>query len=529
MKHSIRVKPTLIDRALYTLGYVRATHIKQARTAFQSAMHSRLNSDWITSGISADQELKTSLRVMRQRSRKLLNDNDYASGFANMIRNNVMGSNGIKLQVRVEDKNGELADKTNQAIEDAFAVWGKKENCCANGRMTWIDAQWLFVRSLLSDGEVFIQKRRGYPKSAHFFALQFIDPDQVDHTLNKPRDFGVISGANGGTIATSNEIRMGVEVDEDFRAVAYYVLKTHPSEPGPKSYIRVPAEDMIHAYMFRRANDTRGVPWLHTAMERLWNVQKFEESELVATRIAAAKMGFFTSKTGEDFQTEKKEDGTLEITVEPGSFQQLPEGVDFKPWDPQHPNVNQVEFVKLMIRAVAVGVGMSYNAFARDYEKVNFSSLRAATLEDRELYKCLQKFCSEHFHEDVYNAWLPMAITSGELKLPTLAASNYTNVVWRPRGWPWVNPLQDAQAYALDLQNNISTLEDTCAEQGSDWREVLRQRAKEVELTEQLGLSTLIGTQKPKAPGSGSQPDGDLEAEGQPNEEDEGKAGKEGK
>jgi capsid protein len=107
-----------------------------------------------------------------------------------------------------------------------------------------------------------------------------------------------------------------------------------------------------------------------------------------------------------------------------------------------------------------------------------------------------------------------MALTSGTLKLPKLAWSDYNLPNWRPRGWPWVDPLKDAQANILQLMNNTDTLENICAESGDDWEHVLRQRAKEIKVVKALGLDTMLNPTKPKAPGSGSQPDGDLAEEG---------------
>jgi lambda family phage portal protein len=498
---SAKSNPTRLDRFLRSVGLVRqSTSDKAIRTAFAAAAQTRLNADWITSSLSADLELRGGLRKMRQRSRNLANDNDYAERFLKLIVNNVLGANGIGLQAKNVGNKDKLKDDVNAAIELSWGEWGTKKNCAINGRMSWQDVQDLYIRSLVIDGEVFIQKIRGYSKSKHKFAIQFVDPDQVDVNLNKrPSQTGSIIGTNGTVITTTNEIKMGVEIDSDQRVVAYYVIQGHPSEVGRRTYLRVLAQDMLHSFMFRRINQNRGVPWMHTAMLRMGMLSKYEEAELIAARVGASKMGFITSKTGDEYTGEKTESGDLEMTVEPGGIEQLPEGMDFKPWDPNHPNAGFKDFVKTMIRAMAAGLGINYNSLANDLEATNFSSLRAGTLEEREFYKWIQRFMIQNFCQEIFDEWLPMAMLSGALAIPGADPEKFNTIKWRPRGWPWVDPFKDAQASVLLLENNLTTLEEIAAEEGKDWEEMLLQRKKEFDKIKELGLEP-IAQPAPKKP-----------------------------
>jgi hypothetical protein len=46
--------------------------------AYSGARVSRLTADWVTSGTSADSEIKSSFKALRNRARQLCRDNDYA-------------------------------------------------------------------------------------------------------------------------------------------------------------------------------------------------------------------------------------------------------------------------------------------------------------------------------------------------------------------------------------------------------------------------------------------------------------------
>ncbi|WP_341790618.1 phage portal protein [Rickettsia endosymbiont of Polydrusus tereticollis] len=72
----------------------------QPQRQYNAATINRLTSDWITSGLSADAELYKSLKLLRNRSRELCINNDYARRFLKRTSTNVIGNSGIRLQVR---------------------------------------------------------------------------------------------------------------------------------------------------------------------------------------------------------------------------------------------------------------------------------------------------------------------------------------------------------------------------------------------------------------------------------------------
>jgi capsid protein len=70
-----------------------------------------------------------------------------------------------------------------------------------------------------------------------------------------------------------------------------------------------------------------------------------------------------------------------------------------------------------------------------------------------------------------------------------------------PHQWFWdghehVDPLKEANAQATRLANHTTTLASEYAKQGRDWEAEVRQRAKERQLLEELGL-TVAGSLPP--------------------------------
>ena len=495
------------------LGFFGLGKTPRAKRGFAGAEGGRLLADWITSSLTADQEIRRSLTRLRNRSRDLALNDDYAKRFFGLLRTNVIGPTGIKLQSRAETDGLGLADETNDEIERGFALWSKPANCAVDGKLSWVDAQGFFIKALGMDGEVFLRLHRGYPDNPFNFAVEFIDPMLVDVNLNRR--------ALGG-----NEIRLGIEVNRWRKPVAYYVLRTPPggdivygslTEPMGSgeltNYMRIPAEEILHIFLMDRVNQTRGIPWLHTALTRLRHLGEYEEAELIAARVSAAKMGFFVSKTGDEYPGAKTETGQIEVELSPGNFEQLPEGVDLRSFDPQHPNAAFGEFIKDCLRGVASGLNVSYLNLANNPSDANFSSMRSALLEERAYYQCLQQFTIEHFCAPIFSAWLPLALLSKQLAL-TGDAAEYDRAEWRPRGWPWVDPAKDADASVTALNNGFGTLADVCAQEGRDYQDVLKQRAKEQKMVAELGLNLAPAT-APKAATPAAPADETIVAGGQ--------------
>lgn len=485
--------------------------------AYQGSNLTRLNADWIGSLLSPDQEIRSSLRRLRARCRQLHNNNDYAQRFVNLVKQNVIGPNGIQLEAALQDADGNPKDTVNTELERSWERWGKFGNTTCDGMMSFIDVLNVLVESLCVDGEVFLRKVRGYPND-YKFALQFLDPDQVDELFNRPR---IVDGQGR---LVQNEVRMGVEVDEWNRRVAYWAYDGHPSE-GHGRRTRIPAAEIQHLFLFRRGNQTRGVPFFITAMTRMNMLGGYEEAELVAARVAACKMAFLVSKTGDEYggQPNSTANGAKSITVEPATFEQLPAGIEPKVVDWQHPSQNFPEFTKSMIRGMAVGLNVSYASLAGDLREVNFSSIRQGVLDEREAWRALQTFAVDHFCQPCYEAWLAPALASRQLRLPAAGAADYLDgVTWQTRGWTWVDPLKDITAAVVARGAGISTLAEIGAQQGKDWRDTIDQIAKENAYAKQRGVELDFSRPKPQSVGAKPEETPGQPTDPAPNETEDG-------
>ncbi|HEY6110585.1 MAG TPA: phage portal protein [Gemmatimonadales bacterium] len=447
-----------------------------AFTTGKGADLTRLTLDWIASCRSPDDEVRGTMRRLRARARELERNNAYAANYLQLLSDNVIGPHGFTHQAQVRNNDGNLNKQLNDKIEEAFADWCR--SVTRDGKLGLVQLEQLLMGTVARDGEVLVRKVRG-PKYAHGLALEPVDADLLDESFNRPAG------------PRDNEVRMGVEVDEDARPVAYHIFSDLYSLTRRSLHQRerVPAEDMIHLYRPRRVNQTRGVTWFLPVMIPLRMLDGYEEAELVAARVAAAKMGFFTAKD-EDVSEFNEGTGKGPITMEanPGSAEQLPPGWSFESWDPTHPTNAFGPFVKGTLRKIASGLHVSYNGLTSDLESVNYSSMRSGLLIERDTWRSLQDWWICSFRQAIYREWLSMATLSGDLVLDTRDFRKFTAVKWTPRGWAWVDPQKDTAATVQALGFGLSTRTDALAEQGKDLETVLMQLAEEQELAEELGV-----------------------------------------
>lgn len=459
------------------------TRIKSAfglnQRAYAAARVGRLTNDWTTAVTSANKEIKGDLKTLRARARQLERDNDYVRRYLKALENNVLGSAGIRLQAKSKDGNGTFDSLANNKIEDAWERWGKSQFCTVNQRQTWMDVQRVVLRSVARDGSVLIRKVRGFDNEFRF-ALQILESDLLDTDYN-------------GKLQSGNVVRMGIELDAYERPVAYHILNGHEGDDfgitRPTKRERVPADEIIMPFFAERPHQVIGVPWLASAMYRLNMLAGYEEAEVTAARVAACKMGFYIkSESGQGYQGEQDASGDLLNNAEAGSFEELPVGTDFRSFDPQHPNGQYGNFIKGCLRGISAGLGISYNSLANDLEGVNYSSIRAGLLEEREEWKAIQNWFINSVMQPVFEEWLTYALLSGGLNLPASKYAKFSTIEWKPRRWQWVDPLKDTQANVMAVANGFKSRRGIISEAGGDIEDVLDEIAADEQLAAEKGV-----------------------------------------
>lgn len=467
---------------------VAASSVQPAQRGRHSRMYNSARggfsmADWPTSNNSADAELSSSLTVLRSRSRALVRDSAYAKRAKVIIQNNVVGS-GIGLQAQVKTTRDALNDRINDAIEQAFEEWSCADSCHTGGALHFADLERAAIGQVFAAGEVFFRKRfTPFGDSDVPYALELIEAERLADDLHVPGP--AMEGAN---------IRMGVEMDVYYRPIAYWLRQRHPGEvrvglAQTDYFERVPASQIIHLRIVDRWPQTRGEPWLHAVVRKLNDMDAYSEAEIVAARAAASYMGFITTPDATNPLADgTNTDGTNIHTLKPGTIDTLAPGESFTGFAPNRPNPNADPFMRMMLREAAAGVGVSYESLSRDYSQSNYSSSRLALLDDRDLWRVLQGWFIRNFRQIVHREWLQQAVLAGaipEIPLGEYGAnqSKFEAVLYKPRGWSWVDPTKEVEAYKQAVRCGFMTVGDVITQTngGLDLEDVLKGRRRELD------------------------------------------------
>ena len=201
-------------------------------------------------------------------------------------------------------------------------------------------------------------------------------------------------------------------------------------------------------------------------------------------------------------------DGDIpQLDYEAGTIQSLPQGYDLKMIDPTHPTSAFSDFNKAVLRGIASGVGLSYEALSNDLEGTSYSSIRQGALLERDQFKNDQQFMIDHFVDKVFKLWLRWSMETGSLMMNGLSIGidKYNKfaeaVQWRGRGFQWVDPLKEINAAVVGLQNGILSMQDVANHYGRDVEETFAQIQRDKETAAQFDIQTAFEPfGAPKAP-----------------------------
>jgi len=463
------------------------------------------NADFLSANVAANPAVR---RVLRNRSRYEVANNSYAMGIVLTLANDVIGT-GPRLQMLLGD--GE-DDGANGVIEREFAAWAKAVDLPGKLRtMRMARAQ---------DGEAFgMLFSNANLDSPVKLDIQILEADQVTTPLTK--------------LSTPTSVD-GIVFDEFGNPREYHVLDSHPGDSlttAPLAYSTVPAGSIIHWFRKDRPGQSRGLPDILPALPLFAQLRRYTLAVIGAAESAANVAVFMKTSIPAGGEAADVEPMT-EMEFSPNMAVFGPEG-----WEPtqikaEQPATTYGEFKREILNEVARCLSMPRNVALGDSSGYNYASGR---LDHQTYYKSIrveQAHCETVVLDRILSAWLLEAVkVFAELAgLPASAPNNGAMAgIGASHQWFWdghehVDPLKEASAQAQKLASNTTTLAQEYARQGKDWETELRQRAKEVQLMKELGLTIApldSARDKQAQPPTNQQPTNDEndDGDGQPQSE----------
>lgn len=462
---------------------------KIALATHAAAQLNRLTKDWKAKILSADAAVIPDLPTLHARARALVRDDSYAASAVRAFRRNVVGG-GIRCAPQ-RQAGAALDDRWNRAAGDLWKHWSDSPRFVdIERRRNFAEVQRWVVDELVVVGEALVRLcARDHGPGLPKLSLQCIEAEQLD------RDLTFHDGPDG----VKREVRGGVEVDEFGTAVAYHIKAfTSPDlHRITMTAQRIDAKEILHIMEPGRARQTRATGRMTASIERLRNLGQYDFAQLVTARAEAsiglvietpaAEVGF----GGTDGDGTPKPD---QLDLLPFMVARTAPGEKVQPFAPTRPGNGYRDFVAMQLKAVAAGIGISYEQIARDFTNGTYSSQRQAMLEDRREFRILQEMLITQLCQPVYDEFVRLSVIDGLLAVDAVeyakGVSGYRRAVWMPDGWQWIDPEKETNADAAGLAAGLVTREELALERGRDWREIAQQRANEDAYIAQLKAQT---------------------------------------
>ena len=428
---------------------------------------------------SGDYEIRSALATVRAKARFLARNSSAMRRFLSLMRINVVGENGLRLDCRLKRQDGQLDRSVIDRLTESWEQWCESPSVC--GQMDMIDVQNLIVTTLLRDGEVIIQMVRGR-EYTDGVAINVLEADHLDETL------------------TNDKTKMGIERDANERVVAYHLLQDHPGDqtmitPSARSrYVRVPASDILHIYMKDRPSQIRGEPLAASVILATQMLDGYREAETMGRRLRSALMGFFKrtqagSQSISELADSVADDDVYEMGMEPGMLKELPPGMEFQGFIPDDSKGDFAEFEKQAKKEIAMGLGISTMSLGMEVEGVSYSSGRSVIMEDRDYYRVIQSYLSRKVMVPIFRRWVDAQSLSDNSVPATKVASVKRSTKFRARGWGWVDPAKDVRANAEALATGQTSLGRIAAERGMTLEELLSDIKRDQDVAASMGLT----------------------------------------
>lgn len=446
-------------------GYVQ-DNFAQTRS-FKAAFNSRFV-DWLfTTKQKINVDLVTQLETLITRSRQLAKNNQLFRSLIFNSKVSIVGSQGIKLQMQIKNADGTMNEQLNDEIQRAFKDFQRKENLTPSRTLNGVAFDMKVVENLIRDGEVFIQIIKD-SKSPYGVRFKPIDAMSVDmHKIQIMTE-------------TQNGIINGVEVNQDYKPIRYWLRKGYNGNYQSGKLYPVPAEDIIHIYVQQFDDQVRGFPSIVASLDSLKQLEDYAQAELIAAKVCSCQGVFYERNNSQpvgDFisQNQASDDGSFLQELSPGVASVVPKGYSVKALTPTHPNTDYNAFTKSLVRRIAASTGTCYNKLNKDYSDVNYSSLKQATIDQNKQISFWQQIIIDEWKNVQFEIFLKNYLISEShsgLK-PSQFQKYLHSYKFTPRVDPYTDPQKEMVAIEKKLKLGLSSPITQIEKAGGDYNEIL--------------------------------------------------------
>lgn len=475
-------RATFLDRVISAISPARGLQRRMAREAlhaiddhYQAAQADRSFRSWLTTGADVNVAVADSVERVRDRCRDLGRNDPYISRAYDVLVAKMIGT-GVRPRLPES-----VPAQTRARTIEAWKRWVDEADLDGLQDLYGLQAQ--AVRTMVESGMALVRfipapdARLRIP-----WKIQIQEPDFLDLTKNAVLE-------RGGMIIN------GVEFDGMGRRVAYWLYPEHPGRgltlgSGLQSQ-RIEAQFVAPVYRAQRPDQVIGMPWAAPVVTRAKHLDDLADARLKRAKIQACYAAFVTRDDGGVVSASTGQRRREQMA--PGMIENLLPGEDVRLAVPPSSEGDE-EWQRLILHSIACGMGVTYSQITGDLSQVNYSSMRAGSMDQWDLLDQWQNVILK-----------PMLLNPIWRVFDGVEGSRQRRNSWLSVEWdfperPLVDPLKDGQAIDAALMAGRRTFKDVVASSGKDPEVHIANLKRERAMLEDLGLPHLLPAMADRAP-----------------------------
>lgn len=405
------------------------------------------------------------------------------------VANTIQGGFDLECQTGDEDLNKDLYAR--------YQAWASDPNLCDEaGELTVWQMDELALRHRFVDGDLFViplDNRR----------LQLVEA----HRARTPN--GTKRNVVHGVLLSPTRRRLEYWFTRDDVDPTAVVSRVSEIKPYP-AWTDEGEKAVLHLYDPKRVSQTRGLSALVPIFDLCGMFEDINFAKLVQQQVVSCFAVFreldVSARPGStpqlgSLETETRSDGTSRTVqgISPGMQITGRPGERLQGFSPSVPNPEFFDHVRLILTLIGVNLGEPLVMVLLDASETNFSGWRGAIDQARLGFRRNQQSLIVQLKRPVYRWWL-----RGEIRRDAILRGRYSQLgnqlfahTWNAPRWPYIQPLQDAEADMLRLAGRLTSPRRLHGERGQDYDDVVRECVEDNEsaIRQAIGASQQIKTE----------------------------------
>ncbi|MBU8901144.1 MAG: phage portal protein [Victivallales bacterium] len=508
--------PNIIDKVAARISpkwaynrYVDRVKMSMAGGGYASAKKTGAVFDnYITSVTDADSSVNWGERLtIVERVRQLVRDSPVARALINRICDHSVGARGLTLHPQIDSKLLGWDDQRAAAWQDEadslWRAWSESAESDLSRIQNFQQKTLLTLQSFLEGGDCFTlftdKERKG---SDYRLKLQTLESERVSN-----KDYG----------QDTAKLTEGIEKDSDGAPSKIWISNKPPGDYSNTitevSWIerrifgeKTGRRNILQHFNQIRPGQTRGIPVLGTVVDKLIQLGRLSNAELLAAVINS----FYTIIiTGDPSSTQEEKTAPTDpsapsandkLTLGHGSIVRGDAGTNFESFDPNRPNHLFEPYFKAMVAEIGAAVGVPRSLILLSFDK-SYSASRGEIMEAWLYFLAKRTDMAIGLCQPTYEAFLDEVIYRGMLDAPGYFLDDRIKKAFQGSGYnqwtgptrPAFNELQEAKANELNNKMGVKSLTAITSEtQGKDFLRVNDQIKRENELRAEKGIEEII-------------------------------------